>query len=309
MELSLIGLGTIGTSVGLALKGLTTEIHITGHDRDDGHLRRARQLKAMDHSHWNLPAACEKAELILLDLPPSEIEPTLAALREATRPGAVIMDTAPLKGPVMDTARRLAWPGAYFVGGHPISPKLVAQAEPAADLLSGATFYLVAEPGLPEEALGKATNLALALGARPLFLDAAEHDGLMAATLQAPLAVALALANALRIQQGQQERNAARGPELAALQTLLSGEPLALADLLLTNTDHLIRWLDSALNELHHLRGLLAQPESAPELEQLLAACRAWLAGGSAAAEPPSAEAAAGWRGLLLGSLGRRPRS
>jgi prephenate dehydrogenase len=308
MELAIIGLGTIGTSIGLALKSLSDEIKITGHDRDGGRLRRARQLKAIDQSHWNLPAACAKAEIILFDLPLREIEPTLAALREATQPGALIMDTAPLKRPVIEAFERLALPGAHLVGGHLVSPKLVPQAEPSAELLKEAIFYLVAGRNTPEDAVNKATNLALALGARPLFLDAEEHDGLMAATLQLPLAVALALAETLRAQQGGRERAAAKGPALAALESLLGESPPSLAPLLLTNTAHLVRWLDGAIVELRELRELVAQPESEAEIEKRLAACQAWLASGQSTTEPVAAETSGGWRHLLLGGSGRHPR-
>ena len=68
MNLTLVGLGMVGASVGLALKAATSEIPIMGHDPEPRLVQRAKKLGAIDKSHWNLLAACEQADIILLDL-------------------------------------------------------------------------------------------------------------------------------------------------------------------------------------------------------------------------------------------------
>ncbi|MCD6520819.1 MAG: prephenate dehydrogenase/arogenate dehydrogenase family protein, partial [Anaerolineae bacterium] len=64
MRLAIVGLGLVGTSVGLALKSLTQEIEIIGHDPEPSRLKRAKELGAIDKSHWNLPRSCEGADII-----------------------------------------------------------------------------------------------------------------------------------------------------------------------------------------------------------------------------------------------------
>ncbi|NLG29444.1 MAG: NAD(P)-binding domain-containing protein, partial [Chloroflexi bacterium] len=68
MQITIVGLGLVGTSLALALKAASPETIITGHDPNGDNLKRAKDLKAIDKTHWNLISACDKAEVVLLDL-------------------------------------------------------------------------------------------------------------------------------------------------------------------------------------------------------------------------------------------------
>ncbi|MFO7917987.1 MAG: prephenate dehydrogenase/arogenate dehydrogenase family protein [Anaerolineae bacterium] len=118
MNLTVVGLGLVGTSVGLALKGVSDDISIMGHDADADKVERAQELGAIDKSHWNLLSACGEADLILLDMDLEEMETTLEALSGEIGEGVVIVDTFALKRPVLELARRLLSDDVHFVGGH-----------------------------------------------------------------------------------------------------------------------------------------------------------------------------------------------
>ncbi len=308
MKLTIVGLGLLGTSLGLALKAANPAIQITGHDPDPDLVKRAKKLGAIDKSHWNLLAACAEAELIVLDLPLDELAKTFGALKNDLRQGALLVDTASIKAPVLAWAQEILPQTVQYVGGHIVSPKLLwGWAEPTATLLQGATFYLVAPEGAAHWALDKAANLATAVGANPYFTDAAEHDGIAAASAQLPVLAALALANLSRRQAGWQERAKAVSGEWLGLGAMLLASAPGFAQGALANRENVARWLELYLAELGRLRDLLAAADAqalAQEVAQAVQVGVSWLGGQEPPA--PTAEQVNTWRQFFLGSLGRR---
>lgn len=311
MKLTIVGLGAIGTSLGAALREATTEIPVTGHDADPERVKRARALGAIDRSHWNLPAACEDADLVVLDLPLEEHELTLRALGDALKEGAVVLDVSPTQRRAMALAAELLPRGAHWIGAHPVSPGLsLGDVEPAAELLAGVPFYLVVPADSPEHAVAAATDLITAVGAEPHYVEAAEHDGLVAATEQLPRLAALAYLLALQAEAGRRDRAGFAGGGLLTLGLIVSGGTHESATSLLANRDHLLPWLDAYLRELAHLRDALGgerADELGDALERARTAATAWLAGGGPGEGEPSEGARSLLRRLFLGGLGRTP--
>jgi prephenate dehydrogenase len=69
VNITIIGLGQIGTSVGLALADKTELVYRLGHDRELGKARKAKKMGALDKVSLNLPSAVRDADLVLLALP------------------------------------------------------------------------------------------------------------------------------------------------------------------------------------------------------------------------------------------------
>lgn len=308
MNLTLVGLGVVGCSLGLALKGVAPDVPIMGHDRDAERAKMAKSRGAVDKTHWNLLSACQDADLIVLDLPLPELLATLPVLGREAKEGAVLVDTCPIKRPVMALAHTLP-ARVSFVGGHIIGQSLGEAATPAAELLRDATFYLTPTDGAPAQALEMVSNLAEAVGAQPHYSDPQEHDGIMAGMAQAPLLCALGLLAILTSAPGAQERRAACGVEFAALAALLQGSAQS-SECLQANADDLLPWLDAATTQWARLRRSLEEDPAAlgEELARIREVVAAWQRGPEREERPPAADALPGWRQMLLGNLGRRSR-
>jgi prephenate dehydrogenase len=114
------------------------------------------------------------------------------------KPGSILSDVCSIKGRVVgEVAPHLPGTGVSYVPGHPLAGREKAGLEAArADLFRGAT-YVLCDP-LPEEegeqAWQEVAELVRAMGARPLRLDAARHDRLVAASSHLPYLAAVALA-------------------------------------------------------------------------------------------------------------------
>ena len=310
MKLTLVGLGLVGTSLGLALKSANSELEIVGHDPDPERSKRARSLGAIDKSHWNLIAACEGTDLVVLDLSLVEVEKTLGAIGDTLEDRTIVLDTAAIKRPVLEMADRLLPERVQFIGGHLVSAHLASSSEPSSSLLSGAVFYLVPGQGTDARALDAASNLANAVGATPCYIDAAEHDGVMASTSHLALASALAVMSALGGEEGIRERARAVGSEIAAQSELMDALEAASVDLLLANADNLGRWLDALATELDVMRREIAEGDHealSGRLDAAQALCRQWILG-DAPNEEPALQVESPWRRMLFGGLGRSGR-
>lgn len=306
MRIALVGLGQIGTSIGMALKTVSEGLQIVGHDPDDARVKRARKLKAVDSTHWNLISACDGAEMIIVDQPLTALAQTLDALEsglEADEP-PVVIDTARIKRPVMTLAQgRTSY---VFVGGDPVAPGIDGRGEPAADLFEGGVFYLVAGQTTPPQALDRSSNLAQALGTTPRFVDAAEHDGLMAAMTQMPVMVNLAILGALGEASGVQDRADAVGALLASLGTPPVGDDTATWQ---ANRDNLDHWLARVERELHLLRKLVAADDGetlSARVERARALLTRWQ--DQDGDRDPLSEQPGMLRSMFLGNLGRKKR-
>lgn len=309
MNLTIVGLGVSSTALALALKSVTPDIEITGHDPNPTQAERAKRLKAIDKSHWNLLSACERADLVILDLSLQELEKTLHALKGDLKPGAVLLDLLPIKRPVLALAERVLPDTVQFIGGHVVGPNLAAnEADPSAAAVKGATFFLVASPSASSTALDMATNLATACGAAPYHIDALEHDGLVAATILLPALSTAALLMQITQQAGWEDRRRAVGASLASLASAYCAAPEGLDELVAVSRDGAKIWLDAYIGELQHLRSVLSA-ESGAKLPAYIA--EAMEAGKRVLSRPSEndqgepVERIGGWRDMLLGRFGR----
>lgn len=267
-QITIVGLGMIGASIGLALHQTDVALEVTGHDKDLGIANQARKLNAVDRTDWNLISACEKADLIILATPMSAIEPTLKAIAPYLRPGCVVIDTATLKAPVLAWAEAILPKEAHYVGANPIiSSRLTADIEAQAtglkaaraDLFKDALFCLVPAPQADPSAVKLAADLATLLGAKPFFLDATEHDSLLTAVEHLPTITALALLETAIGQPSWNELRKVAGPSFEQATRLASSDPSAYSNLPASNCENLVRWIDALSAGLASLRRELVE--------------------------------------------------
>ncbi len=317
-RVTIVGLGLIGGSLGLALKKGKLDAEIVGHDKDSSTASRAQKKGAVDKTDWNLINACEQAGLVILALPLDGVRQTLEALKPYVQPGMIITDTATTKQPVMEWAQQLPQ-GVHFIGGDPIlSPRRTGEAHGIdaanADLFQGTTYCLTSSTTAAPSAIETMSNFATLVGAKPYFLDAAEHDGLMTGVEHLPALISTALAAATMRSQGWRELAQVAGATYRAATESAMEPPKTAREQFLAHRADLIRWIDTMINTLNEFRGLLGREDAAgiESLVEKLADERArWLSGGNR--EGTSAvdwqSATSGTAQLFLGGLARRGKN
>jgi prephenate dehydrogenase len=151
------------------------------------------------------------ADWVILAAPIPAIRDLLPAAAGACRPGAVVTDTGSVKSDICRQAERAfagrEKTGPWFIGGHPMagSERLGAAASDP-DLLREAPYALCAGDTVPEAPRRALEGWVRRLGARPVWVGAAEHDRLVALVSHLPQLAVVALAGVLERETQKDER-------------------------------------------------------------------------------------------------------
>lgn len=195
--ITILGLGVTGASLGLALQRSAAQAEIVGHDKEPEASQAARRNNAVQRVEWNLHAACEPASLIVLGLPLNEVDGTLELIRDDIRPEALVLVLGDVLQPVTALLDSRLQGQRHGVAGHVVLNGVGGALTPRADLFDKAVFVIAAGVKTDPSALELASNFVESVGAQPLFMDPAEHDGIMAGVEQLPQLLGLALLHML----------------------------------------------------------------------------------------------------------------
>lgn len=204
----ILGLGLLGTSLGLALKARHRAAHITGVGRaNSASLQTALNRQAIDEASTDLAAAAqsgEGADLVILCTPIRQFPAAFRTLAPLLKPGAIITDVGSTKAQIMQWAAEILPPHIHFVGSHPMAGS--EKRGPVAarqDLFEGAVClvcvnetnseFKIQNSELPADRIAA---LWSSLGMRILRTDPATHDRWVAAISHLPHALAFTLVNA-----------------------------------------------------------------------------------------------------------------
>jgi prephenate dehydrogenase len=281
VQITIIGTGQIGTSIGLALGEHKDSFVRVGHDKDFKVANRAKDMGALDRVEVNLPHSVERAAIIILALPLDQIQETLKVIVLDLMDEAVIMDTAPVKGDVLQWAKELLPPKRYYIGLTPVlnpayleTPGSGVEAAHG-DLFKNGLMAIVSPQGVPSEAIKLATDFSHLLGAEHLFIDPVELDSMMAATHILPQLIAAALLDTTVDQPGWYDSRKLAGRPYAALTSALTeyDEANSLSSQAISTHTHLVRWIDTLTDNLDVLRQQLAS-EDVEKLQEALVRAR-----------------------------------
>jgi prephenate dehydrogenase len=260
-NITIIGLGPTGNSIGMGLKRAVGEgLRITGFDPDKQKEQLAlRKYHSVDAIAPDLGSAVRGAPVVIVAVPLSAVAEVIEAIAPLVDEGATITDTASLKSAVMATAAEHLRGRASFVGGHPYSLGMDLDtadedAPPSADMFRGAPWCIMPLPGAGNDALNNVINLAENLGAKPLFIDPLEHDSFLAALSDLPVMVSAALMKAVGGSPAWNDMTALAHGRFRSTTMGVEADPEVLADMLVENRDHVLRWVDSLTNALYDLR-------------------------------------------------------
>lgn len=266
-QITVLGLGRIGTSIGLALTGHKEQLLRVGNDRDLATARAAEKMGAFDKTVINLHQAVENAEVVVLAMPVDEVEETLRQISDDLKPGTVVLDTSPVKQALIDQAAKLLGSDRYYVTlGPTLNPAYLTETGTGidaahADLFKNSLMVIASPPGVHAGAIQLATDMAALLGAAPFFADALEADGLMAASHTLPLLLSAALVHAAADQPGWREGKKLAGQNFA-LNTLLLDHLTPSKNMgreAVLNKQNVMRVLDNLIDSLETARSMVEQ--------------------------------------------------
>jgi prephenate dehydrogenase len=223
-----------------------------------------------------------------------EIRDTLTVLSKDLQPGVIVTDTAATKAPVLEWARVLP-PGVHFVGGDPIIPPTRSDGSELsgidaadAELFQGAVYCLTPTPEVDPNAVEVMTGFVALLGAKSLFLDPQEHDGLVTGAQHLAYILSATLLQATTASGGWREMSKFAGRDYLTATELAARDPVSQREMVLHHRDDLIRWIDISVRTMTDMRGAIARgdAEALDALFKRMVEARAEWLRGEVGAEP-----------------------
>ncbi len=197
--LTIVGVGLIGGSIGLAAKRRGVARRVRGLGRQQASLDRALEFGAIDEAHLDSAAAVTNADVVVVCTPVDQIAEQILRLAPFCKPDALLTDAGSTKATIVERVESaLAGDGPFFVGSHPLAGSEKRGPEFAdADLFQDRCTVVTPTPHSHSSALGKTIAFWHGLGSRIRVMTPADHDHALAITSHLPHLLAAALAGTL----------------------------------------------------------------------------------------------------------------
>jgi prephenate dehydrogenase len=271
-QITIIGTGLIGGSLGLALKKRKFPGRIVGCDRAPV-LERAQEEGAIDSAFTNPADAVRGSAVVVLATPVVAIIELIERLGPALPAKTLLTDVGSTKSEVASRAQKVFGKAAAqrFLAGHPMAGKEQSGVEFAdPDLFQGAAWFVTPLPGqdIYQGLSGEFLEWVEKLGARIANLPPQEHDQLCAWISHLPQMIATALAASLVDEFGEAPLLEAGGRALREM-TRISSSPYSMwRDIAITNKKNISDALLKLEQRLAHIRENLDSRELAAEFER-----------------------------------------
>ena len=275
IQLTIIGLGQVGASAGLALAKHKESILRVGHDKSRNAVNLAKENGAVDKIALTLSGAVTEADIVLLALPLQEIHEVLEHIGQDLKDDALVIDTSPLKMPVLGWVKEFLPDTCHYVGFTPVinaeyldecdfGPEVAHE-----DLFKDNLIGVVTSQTASNKAINMATSLAQLLGALPYFSDAGEMDGLMSMTHLMPQVLAASLLKTSLDAPGWREARKVAGKPYYQLVNPFGQDELpgALASSLINNQENAARLINDMIQSLIEIRDLVDTADQAEMVE------------------------------------------
>ena len=258
MRIAVVGTGLVGASFGLAARRAEAG-EVVGWDEDPNALEVAAERGAVSPAA-SLQEALAEADIALVAVPVATLPGAVRSVLETAAEDCTVTDV----GSTKETVCAAAASDVRFVGGHPIcGAETQGPARASADLFDGATWFLT-PLAVTEPARYRAIHaLVAAVGARPVAIDPAAHDRLVAVTSHLPHALANVLLNqAGSARMDGHEPLAAAGGSLRDMTRIAGANPRIWVDIFLDNRAALAPALAEHRRRVEQLEAALADGDA-----------------------------------------------
>ncbi len=260
-HLAVVGLGLMGGSMALALRGAADKI--TGVDTNPATRAYALESGMVDDATDDLRAGVNEADTVILAAPVRAIVDMLEKrIGSYLRNNTLLLDIGSTKQDICDAMGRLPI-GVGAVGGHPMTGKErsgVDESDPA--IWQGRPFVLTPTRRTTPAAKLRALSLVETIGAVPIEMDAQRHDRVVAAISHLPYLLSMGLVATVATEADRDTdvwRLAAGG--FRDTSRLAGSDIKMMSDILSTNTQAVARLLALFRVQLAQMEAMLISDE------------------------------------------------
>ncbi len=282
-QVTIVGVGLIGGSMGMILKGQGLADLVVGVGRSLSNLDLAVQLGAIDAYERDPKAAMPGAELVILATPVESFAGQIEAWGSVLAPGTIVSDVGSVKGSLVEEVESLIPAGVHFVGAHPIAGKETSGAGDASvDLFTGALCLITPTANTDPQALLTVQHVWEAMGTVVRSIDPFVHDWILGAVSHLPHVAVFALMNALMDleQQGGTAGNNDpcslldySGGGLRDTTRIAASSPEIWRTIFLSNRENLLVMIEALEKHVQRFKALI-QAKDGPGLEREIGKAR-----------------------------------
>ena len=257
---TIVGVGLIGASLGLALKKAGVVTKVLGVGRSKENLDQAQKMGAID-GVVDLVEATKQSDVIVLCMPVAQMRAAFEIIEPHLEPRTMITDAGSTKGDVILAAKEvLGKKVCQFVPAHPIAGGAQHGASAAkADLFQGKqTIVCPLQENSPED-----TTLIMgfweSIGSVAKKIGVVQHDAIYAAVSHLPHLLSYALMASVVNSEDADQKLDHVGAGFKDFTRIAASSPEMWRDICIGNRAAILQELDRYLLIVNHMRKLVAE--------------------------------------------------
>ncbi len=257
MNIVVIGIGLIGGSMAMSVRGFETKI--IGVDASEKNLEKAKELGIIDVS-MPLDQALLVADLVLLSIPVDAAREMLPHILDTIRDEAVVVDAGSTKAGICEKVRNHPR-RKNFVASHPMAGTEYSGPEAAMrDLFVGKKTIICESELSSEFALKRAQTLYQMLGMTILYMNAEDHDKHIAYVSHLTHVIAYALSITVQeIEKNEERIFEMAGSGFASTVRIAKSSSQMWTPIFRQNSKYLIDSIDKYIDILNQFKTLIAE--------------------------------------------------
>lgn len=258
-KIAIIGLGLIGGSLALALK--KAGFYVIGISHKEETLVLAKRNHAIDEGSLSFKKIA-LADIVFICTPINLIIPKLKKIIPHLKNGGIVSDVGSTKHEIVSIAEKLMPKGTYFIGGHPMAGKeKTGFLEAEVTLFKEKTWIITKTLKTSKKALKNISKILKLTGANPLTLDTKKHDLVVAGISHMPLAISVALVNAIAASNDSELMGKCASSGFFDTTRIASGDPVLGVNIFETNKESVLKVISLFKKSLSELENLVRRKD------------------------------------------------
>lgn len=205
-QVTIVGVGLIGGSLGLCFKSLKDAPKVIGYSKTKETLIKAKELGAIDEYYDNVAGAVNGSDIVFICTPVGSIVEIAREAAKAMKKNSVLTDVGSTKSAIVDKIESSLPDDIFFIGGHPMAGSENYGIENAqADLFNGSCYILTPTQKTNTQAFQLLHSLLTKTGADVIAINADKHDRIVASMSHLPHIVAASLVNLADKEESRKE--------------------------------------------------------------------------------------------------------
>lgn len=197
-QLTIIGLGVIGTSIAKAIYHTDFCETVVGFDENQHKGESTLKTNIISSYKNDLPSAVKEADLVIITTPFCQYQEIFSKLAKHIKSTAIITDTSSIKLPVIKLAEKLlAEQYRNFVPVHPFIGCREQQTHPTAELFANKPVILTPTDKTDSQSIAVVKRLWQKTGGEVELMSAAMNDEILATISHLPQLLASTFINSL----------------------------------------------------------------------------------------------------------------